>query len=330
MIEALAVLLVLGGMAAAVQAQSLQPPPLSPQTSSAKPTLRPPSTEAPAKSRLEELLEQALKNNPDLRVATAKLVEAEAEVSRMRLQVVQKVVQAYQAVEAAKTLVAFHEKELKRFQELAGKGTLSAETLAEKERQFVAAKAQVAAAEADLAYLLGIAAAKGDRDTAAQALVDSALVRRYVLSRVAEEDLHALTVSKLLASTHYAAAKTAGPMTERIRKALDQSISVHFDDVPLSEALDFIRSAWNVPMIEKLTPSAKGLKIKVNMENVTLTALIQLLEDLVPGHYFVVREYGLLVAQVDQLPPGALRVRDFRLEHPQQNKPDAPPEPKRP
>src|SRR5947209_6850608 len=47
---------------------------------------------APGKSKLEEMLEQALRDNPDLKVAAAKAQEAEAELNRARLAVVQKVV----------------------------------------------------------------------------------------------------------------------------------------------------------------------------------------------------------------------------------------------
>ena len=56
--------------------------------------------EAPAKSKLEEMLEKVLHDNPDVRLAAAKVAEAEAEFSRARLLVVQKVASAYQAVEA--------------------------------------------------------------------------------------------------------------------------------------------------------------------------------------------------------------------------------------
>ena len=61
--------------------------------------------EAPAKSKLEEMLQQALQNNPDLRVAAAKVGEAEAKLNRARLLVVQKIGAAYQAVEAQKAAV---------------------------------------------------------------------------------------------------------------------------------------------------------------------------------------------------------------------------------
>jgi hypothetical protein len=274
------------------------------------------------KSKLEELLEQALKNNPDLRVASAKLVEAEAELSRMRLQVVQKVVQAYQAVEAAKALAAFHEKELKRFQELVAKGGVSAEALAEKEKQLAAAKAQVAAAEADLAYLVGKSAAKAIvRDTAAQALVDDLIQRGLMASRLNDEAMRALGYYPPSAALVQAAAhKTSGPMAERIRKALDQSKNVECNDVPLSEVLEFIQKAWSVPVIGKLDAAARAAKIKAQFENITLGAFLQFLEDEVSDQVFVVRDYGLLLVPRAHVPPGALRVSELRPHAPEQTK----------
>src|SRR5215469_3745646 len=50
------------------------------------------------KSALEEMLAEALKNNPDIRVAAAKLAEADAELNRTRLQVTQKVASLHHAI----------------------------------------------------------------------------------------------------------------------------------------------------------------------------------------------------------------------------------------
>src|SRR5947208_3305619 len=68
----------------------------------------PPATDKknePARTKLEEMLEKALKDNPDVRLAAAKLAEAEAELHRARLQVVHQVASAYQAVEAQRAAV---------------------------------------------------------------------------------------------------------------------------------------------------------------------------------------------------------------------------------
>src|SRR5262249_13861365 len=66
------------------------------------------------KSELELALEEALKNTPDLRVAVAKAAEAEAQLVRARAQVVQKVVAAWQAVDAAKANKAMCDRRLEQ------------------------------------------------------------------------------------------------------------------------------------------------------------------------------------------------------------------------
>src|SRR5262245_9717593 len=83
-----------------------------------------PEKPAPAKDQplekmtLEEMLTQALKNNPDLRVAEAKLREAEAELHRTRLGVVQKVIAFRAALDAARKTAADAELRLKRLQDV--------------------------------------------------------------------------------------------------------------------------------------------------------------------------------------------------------------------
>src|SRR5262245_59044614 len=54
-----------------------------------------------AKSKLEQALDSALKNNPDLRVAQAELALADAKLAQAKMQITQKVVAAYNNVEVA-------------------------------------------------------------------------------------------------------------------------------------------------------------------------------------------------------------------------------------
>src|SRR5215831_18895608 len=67
---------------------------------------------------LEDLLSQALKDNPDIRVAEAKLHEADAELNRTRLQVMQKVVALHADLQGARAKVAPAESKFKRLQQL--------------------------------------------------------------------------------------------------------------------------------------------------------------------------------------------------------------------
>src|SRR6516164_866853 len=84
-----------------------KPKPVSPP---AKEAPAQPKAEKPVVPTLEEMLTRALKDNPDVRVAEAKVREAEAELNRTRLQVTQKVIAVHKALEAQKGLVDLAEK----------------------------------------------------------------------------------------------------------------------------------------------------------------------------------------------------------------------------
>ena len=109
----------------------------------------------PAKSKLEEMLEKALHDNPDVRLADAKLAEAEAELNRARLLVVQKVASAYQAVEAQKAAVDSATAQLEELKKAAASGAVPQADLRAAEQQLIDAKAKLADLESQLPYLMG-------------------------------------------------------------------------------------------------------------------------------------------------------------------------------
>ena len=104
---------------------------------------------------LDEMLAQALKDNPDIRVGEAKIREAEAELNRTRLLVTQKVFAFRQSWEHQRALADLAEKEWKRCQNLHSSGALPRETLDEVQAKLAAAKAALAQIEAEMPYLLG-------------------------------------------------------------------------------------------------------------------------------------------------------------------------------
>src|SRR5262249_49519257 len=67
-----------------------------------------------AEPTLEEMLNKALKDNPDIRVAEAKMREADAELNRTRLQVTQKVLIFHHSRESQKAMVKVAEDNLAR------------------------------------------------------------------------------------------------------------------------------------------------------------------------------------------------------------------------
>ena len=147
MVEAAATAALIIGATLAWQQPSLSPP----KTDVKPPELKP----EPAKSKLEEMIEKALHDNPDLRLAEAKLAEAEAELNKARLLVVQKVAAQYQAVEAQKAAVDGAAAELEETKTAYKAASVSQSMVRTAEQKLIDAKAKLASLEAELPYLLG-------------------------------------------------------------------------------------------------------------------------------------------------------------------------------
>src|SRR5438552_1436682 len=111
-----------------------------------------PATAAP--DSLEALIAAALKSNPDIQVAEAKVREAEAGLNKARITVMQQVASAQASLQAAKADLAGAESKLKRLQKL-WEQRIEAVNLQEPEHDVERAKAVVARAEADLNLILG-------------------------------------------------------------------------------------------------------------------------------------------------------------------------------
>ncbi len=295
------------------------------QPAKADPKSPPPKAEAdkPAgKSKLEELLAQALQNNADIRVAAAKLNEAEAELHRTRLQVMQKVVQVYHAVEAARATVALRQKEHERLKALLATSAVGHSEVDENEKALAAAKSQLAAAEAELPFLLGKGPAESrtSRADKMDAFHDSNLQmwaeraewaermagRGYITRSQAEADYR-----KYLEAREAMQSKLApGPMADKIRKALDRPITITAKRESLSRVLKDISDSSGL-IIQSQVGEDLDYPVTVKLENVPLGAALQWVEDVVPGYQVVVRDYGLLLGRKGDLPRGALLLNDF-------------------
>src|SRR5262249_48929868 len=108
-----------------------------------------------AEPTLEEMLNKALKDNPDIRVAEAKMREADAELNRTRLQVTQKVLIFHHSRESQKAIVKVAEDNLTRVRKLNASAAVSAEDVKEAEQRLSASKAKLAEIEAEMPCLLG-------------------------------------------------------------------------------------------------------------------------------------------------------------------------------
>ncbi len=326
----------------------------------------PPATTAPAaadkpkdeatKSKLEEMLQQALQNNPDLRLAAAKVVTAEAELNRARLQVVQKVGAAYQAIEAQKAVVEGAAAEMALTK--VGVGVVPIATVRAAEQKLIEAKAKLAALETEMPYLigkqpgnnsaslsgpLGGAGSPGSGFSNPAASVMAGAMGQWGggfgalggglgalgggfgalgggLGGVggAFGGLGGGPPNNLQADDAPKPVPVLGKTAERIQAALNKPFSLELKKTKLVEVIADVSAAF-----QKANP---GLLIKCNispdqLDNYTLEsvkfeempfgAVLVWIEDSAAGSGVVIRDYGLVIAPADNLPPGAPTLHDF-------------------
>jgi hypothetical protein len=266
----------------------------------------PPAPGPASKSKLEEMLDQALKGNPDLRVAAAKVQEAEAELNRTRLEVTRRVVTLYTGLEAARKTVEVAEKRRDQLKQLAANKAVSSEDLQVAETAVMQAKADLAKLEADVPYLLGT-------QQAARIAVPLTFAFTPDGGRLAAEAADGKVRVWDVVSGVELVAPTSRPVqgtaAERIRKALDSTVSVDFQNKPLAEILVYFQKDYDLPLVFRAREPSQSVTLQLGSQ--PLGAVLQALGDLY-GVEFVVRDYGIFVCPPGQAPPaGAVRLHDF-------------------
>jgi hypothetical protein len=279
-------------------------------------------------TQLEEWLGEALRSNPDVRVAEAKFREAEAELNRARMLALQKVVAAQHNIEAATNVVktaeasvrlseaklAEAQTRLDRMMKLLKTGAVSAEEIDQARASVLqaqadleiakanlqAAKADVARVQAQMPYLLGKAPANSDAQDRVRER-DRLLYARELMA--AQE---ALGTSLLKHDAPVSAPQ--GATTDKLCKALDKPVSLDFHEAALADILEHLTELSGVSVVNSATGLPNG-KIRLKFTGpVPLGAVFQALED-TAGIQFAVRDYGILV--VNKVPAGMMSLRTF-------------------
>ncbi len=308
-VETLALVLVLAGASIGMGQ------PATPQATDSNAAAPAQPKPAPAKSKLEEMLAEALRNNPDIRVAEAKLAEADAELNRTRLLVTQKVIDLHHAILSQKAVVEYEQKKFERMKKLAEQGSIDSQLLDEAQQKLTIAKAKLAELEAQVPALLGKVAhaAEGNHIE-----VLPSGPRYYPLVGVAQ--LIRTAKGNMLVQIDANLQRAAGPMAERIRKALQTPVKADYKDESFDAILkDLAKKVEGLSfrnLFERGGGNFPSQKMSLRFEEaLPVSALLQALAD-ETGCTFVVRDYGILAIAAKNAPPGAMTVQEFLQQKP--------------
>ncbi|HEX4590760.1 MAG TPA: hypothetical protein VH120_12560, partial [Gemmataceae bacterium] len=244
--------------------------------------------------------------------------EAEAELRRVRLGLLQKIVEANTSLDASRANVALSEATVKRLEKLAQAGNVSMEEVEKVQAQLAAARANLAQTEALLGSLTG-SLPKGALSLVTTAGSDGAAgsggpsppppAQPTIGGLVGVGGLGTVGGGGNGGPNPRA---LRGPMGDKLRAALDVPVKATIKDVPLSEAVkNILVSANGVPFILNVGDKA-NVSVSLSLQDqVPLGAALQALEDVVPGLKCYVREYGVLIALDETAPPDGLPLVDF-------------------
>lgn len=272
---------------------------------------------------LEDMLAAALKDNPDVRLAEAKLRESEADLNRIRLDVANKVMAFRRDWQIQQAKVEEYETRGKVAEDLYEKKAIPEEDWRLALVNVKVNQAQLTKLEEQLPYLLGKAPqglpmAENQNATTVYRLQHvSAAEMAQTLAQIdpkaivePEPQTNTLILSGT-PNTHAVAAAiirtldqpgrqlgnrspARNDMTEKIRKALETPIKVEYKDVRLGDVLKDFQNAFGTPFISGTNWENWQNPVTLSLGEVPLGMALEALHD-TENIAFDVRDYGILV-----------------------------------
>jgi hypothetical protein len=236
---------------------------------------------------LDNMLATALKYNTDIRLAERKLRDAEAELNRTRLRILQKIIALHHSLKSLRAALEGAESKYRRVEQLVRRGTVQPALLQEAEQELASAQSRYSEIESEMPYLLG----RQEERLGKEIIRTEVQIgpRRAVASAISRD------------------------MAARIHKTLNRSVRVDYQATPLAEVLQGLQDkAQGLPFQRNLAIRDLGeVKVSLRLGEVSLAAALLALQDTIPGLRIAVRDYGLLVTWEHQVPLGGVRLYDF-------------------
>jgi len=279
--------------------------------------------EKAAAPSLDDLIAQALRSNPDIRVAEAKVREAEAELERTRLVTARKVAELHHSIDTARKTRDEAKQRLQEVARMGNRGVITAEEVRAAQLTWERFVSEVAKLEAEMQALLGKLPGKLGQEKEEVGLefrtrraTDAAVnYLNAIHLRLADSEVNDLNTTALAVMALKAAGAKAGPegtIAERIRKALDTPINGDYKGKHFGEVFkDFEKKLDGIAFRIVVSPWPAPGQMDINLGQVPLGSAIQAVNDVLSDYRFVVRDYGILFTHKDMLPPGPLLLHDF-------------------
>jgi hypothetical protein len=269
---------------------------------------------------LEDLLAQALKTNADIRVAEAKLREAEAEVYRARMKIFHRIVVLNEELKNARVRMNALQEAVDHHEKLFKKGLASKVTFDDFTAKLQEVKMEVARAEAEMDLLCGKAQKDGTPSATAKAL--EWLARTQIADAKWQTDWQNLLdpARKTLRPDDLVArsSPTAVPesMADKLRKALDSTIKLDLQSVRTDEVIETLRNHTKGVNVHSRIVNTDAVESLLLKEPVPLGAVYQWAEDNFDWR-FIIRDYGIVATDRKSVPPGATLLMDFWRKRPE-------------
>jgi hypothetical protein len=259
---------------------------------------------------VESLIAAALANDPDVRMAQAKLQLADAELAKARQAVAVKVITLSGAIEEQKRQVASAEDRVAWAARMVEKGFTSKPQLLSDRQALESAKAKLAQLETELKLLIGGGPLGRTGGPAGPGMHPG-------------DPYAAMPGMPLKVRIRFPDAAT-GPVADRLRAALDKPVKLGAKDakVTFEQAMEVFKkeAGLDIPIRESTAGTGLSLQgerttIQSGGESLPVGAWFQLFQDF-NGGVFHVRDYGLLYTSKEAAPPDALTLTQFWKQQP--------------
>lgn len=291
----------------------MNPKKTAPPKSKGMPAEKAAAEKKQSEEALDALIAAALANDAEVQVARSKVQLAEAELARARQQATHKVVSLNSAVREQKRAMQTAKEAFQLVQAANQRGTISSNDFLIAREKFEAVQAKQAALETELKLLTGPDKREKPAGMGIKLQFDNLEdVHRNVKWSDTCTACHQMPLGlKVLPP------KAAGPVPDRIRKALDFPVKLGPKNakVTFEQAIDLFKKSVQFDVIVR--NDFNMAPVTSYGEELPIGAWLQLFMDTNPDLRLLVREYGLLVSKKELAPPDAISVADFWKQKPE-------------